>query len=213
MGEVIQMSPELSAVDTALVVIDMQNGFCHPDGSIAQTMPIDANSKVVPVVAGLVSAAHAAGMTVFWSIQEHIANDVSIDRSWLDNPQAELLVPPCLRGSWDSELLDDLSPLVHENDVKIVKHRASAFYGTGLEVELRMRGITHLVICGVTTSYCVDGTVRDAYSRDLGVTVVEDACGTPWPDLHAATMKNISLFHGTVTTSAVVTSALSTIRS
>lgn len=206
------MSTALSALDTALVVIDMQNGFCHPDGSIARAMPIDENAKVIPVVARLVSAAHAAGRTVFWSVQEHIANDVSIDRSRLNNPQAELPAAPCLRGSWDAELVDDLSPLVHENDVRIVKHRASAFYGTGLEVELRMRGIKHLVMCGVTTSYCVDGTVRDAYSRDLGVTVVEDACGSPWPDLHAATMKNISIFHGTVTTSADVIGTLSTTR-
>lgn len=203
------MSTALSAVDTALVVIDMQNGFCHPDGSIAQAMPIDENAKVIPVVASLVSAAHAAGLTVFWSLQEHIANDVSIDRSRLDNPQAELTVPPCLSGTWDAELVDDLAPLVRKDDVRIVKHRASAFYGTGLEVELRMRGIRQLIICGVTSSYCVDGTVRDAYSRDLGVTVIEDACGSPWPDLHAATMKNISIFHGTVTTSAAVIDSLS----
>jgi ureidoacrylate peracid hydrolase len=206
------MSAALTVENTALIVVDMQNGFCHPDGSIAQAMPIDENMRVIPMVKSLVDAAHAAGLTAFWSIQEHIADDKSIDRSRLDNPQAALTTPPCLRGSWDAELVDDLVPSVLERDVRIVKHRASAFYGTSLEVDLRMRGIRQVIVCGVTTSYCVDGTVRDAYSRDLGVIVAGDACASPWPDLHAATLKNIAIFHGTVSDTRSLISSLSAIQ-
>ncbi|MBO9521370.1 MAG: cysteine hydrolase [Nocardioidaceae bacterium] len=183
---------------TALVVVDMQNGFCHPDGSVARAMPVDANRAVIPRIEQLVRAAREAGLLVVWSRQEHLRGDVSIDRSHLDNPQARLADPPCLAGTWDAALIDELAPLAQEDDLHVVKHRASAFYGTNLEVGLRMRGIRRLIVTGVTTSYCVDATVRDAYARDLGVFLVEDACGSPWPDLHEATVRNTAIFHGVV---------------
>ncbi|WP_283136383.1 isochorismatase family cysteine hydrolase [Rhizohabitans arisaemae] len=199
-------APQTERIDprsSALIVVDMQNGFCHPDGTVAQAGPVDAHRAVIAPVARLAQACHEAGIPVFWSLQEHFEGDVSIDRSRLDNPQARLPQPPCLRGTWDAELVDELRDLAH-GDVHIVKHRASAFYGTGLEVELRMRGVRTVVVTGVSTSYCVDATIRDAYARDLGVIVVEDACASPWPDLHAATMKNAAIFHGTVTNTAHV---------
>lgn len=182
---------------TALIVVDMQNGFCHPDGALAQVMSVKETSSVIPGVRDLVEAAHDAGVPVIWSHQEHIRGDRSIDRSRLDNPQAELRDPPCLQGTWDAELVDELAA-ISADDIHVVKRRASAFYGTGLELELRLRGLDTVVIAGVTTSYCVDGTARDAYCRDLGVIVVGDACASPWPDLHEATLKNVATFLGTV---------------
>lgn len=191
---------------TALVVIDMQNGFCHPDGSLAAVMSVAETSAVIPSIRRLVEAAHAAGVAVIWSHQEHIPGDRSIDRTRLDNPQADLREPPCLAGTWDAELVAELGSLA-AGDIHVVKRRASAFYGTGLELELRLRGLDTVVIAGVTTSYCVDGTARDAYSRDLGVIVVGDACASPWPDLHAATLKNIATFLGSVASTEETVSA------
>lgn len=194
---------------TALVIIDMQNGFCHPEGSLAAVMSVAETSSVVSPVRELVEAAHSAEIPVIWSHQEHVRGDRSIDRSRLDNPQAALREPPCLQGTWDAELVEELGALAAD-DIHVIKRRASAFYGTGLELELRLRGLDTVVIAGVTTSYCVDGTARDAYSRDLGVIVVGDACASPWPDLHAATLKNVATFLGTVATVAEVTAAFAT---
>ncbi len=196
--------------DAALIVIDMQNGFCHPEGSVAKAMDIEDNLAVIPVIGRLVDAAHEWGLPVFWVTQEHLADDRSIDRSRLKNPQTELSLPPCVRGSWDAELVDELRERVTPDDVRIVKHRASGFYGTGLEVDLRMRGIREVLICGVSSSYCVDGTARDACSRDLRVTVIEDGCASPWRDLHEATMKNVSIFLGTVESSDSILKAIQT---
>ncbi|WP_162186160.1 isochorismatase family cysteine hydrolase [Amycolatopsis jejuensis] len=194
---------ELDSRSTAVIVVDMQNGFCHPDGTVAKAGPIDPLRAVIPNVTALVQAAHGARMPVFWSIQEHLPQDVSIDRSRLTNPQAELADPPCLQGTWDAELIDEFLDLAR-NDTRIVKHRASAFYGTGLELQLRMRGIGTVIVCGVSSSYCVDATVRDAYARDLQVIVARDGCASTWPDLHEASMKNHAIFHGTVTDSDTI---------
>ena len=193
---------------SALVVVDMQNGFCHPQGTVGSTMSVEAHREIIPRVAELVAAAHAAGLPVVWSRQEHRRDDVSINRSRLDNPQIRVGDPACLQGSWDAELIDELVQLVDADDIVVVKRRASAFYGTSLEVELRMRAIRTLVFTGVSTSYCVDASVRDAYARDLSVVLVEDACASPWPDLHEATMKNAALFHGTVTVTSRVVAEL-----
>ena len=52
--------------DAALIVIDMQNGFCHPEGSVAKAMDIEDNLAVIPVIGRLVDAAHEWGLPVFW---------------------------------------------------------------------------------------------------------------------------------------------------
>lgn len=181
-----------------LLVVDMQNGFCHQDGTVAQQLDISAHRSVVPRIASIVTAAHNAGTPVFWSRQVHFPDDATRARHRVSIHTAKLGYVPCLRGTWDAELLDELAALVGDDDLVFTKHRASGFYNTTLEVELRMRAIDTLIITGVSTSYCVDATIRDAYARDFDLFIVEDACAAPWQDLHDATMKNAGLFHGEV---------------
>jgi ureidoacrylate peracid hydrolase len=193
---------------TAVLVVDMQNGFCHPEGAVGARLDITRHQAVVPRVAELVRLAHRLGLRVFWSRQEHWADDASRPRHRLATHLAKLDYIPCLRNSWDSELLDEMKALVGEDDVVFTKHRASAFYNTTLEVALRMAGIDTLVICGVTTNYCVDSTIRDAYARDFDLLIVDDACGAPWPEIHEAVMKTAAIFHGTVVSTAEALAAL-----
>jgi ureidoacrylate peracid hydrolase len=183
---------------TALLVVDMQNGFCHREGSVGQKLDISHHETIIPRIAELAEAVHRAGMPVFWSRQEHTPFDVTREQHRVEIHTSKLEYIPCLRGTWDSELLDELKPLVAEDDLVFTKHRASCFYNTNLEVELRMRGIDTLIITGVSTNYCVDASVRDAYARDLDLYIVEDACACAWPDLHDAVMKTNAIFHGEV---------------
>jgi ureidoacrylate peracid hydrolase len=74
-----------------------------------------------------------------------------------------------------------------------------------------MRGIDTLIVTGVTTNYCVDATVRDAYARDFDLYIVEDACGCPWPDIQEAVMKTNAIFHGEVVSTADALAALEAI--
>ena len=197
---------------TALLVVDMQNGFCHREGTIGKSnLDVRINEPIIPRIAELVRATHRAGMPVLWSRQEHTPFDVTRSRHRVDTHTAKLEFIPCLRGTWDAELLDELKGLVGDDDLVFSKHRASCFYNTNLELELRMRGIDTLTITGVSSNYCVDSTIRDAYARDLDLYIVENACSCPWPELHDAVMKTNAIFHGEVVSTEEALGALEAI--
>jgi ureidoacrylate peracid hydrolase len=82
----------------------------------------------------------------------------------------------------------------------IEKCRYSAFYNTNLEVLLRNRGITTLVLTGVVTNVCVESTGRDAWHRDFDVIVVSDATAGYSEELHEAALKNVAYHCGAVCT-------------
>ena len=197
-AENVNVAPKLLP-HSALLVIDMQNGFCHPDGSAASAgHEIAPQRSVLPRVRALVRAAHESGLPVFWSRQEHLADDVTRRDHALPTHIEKGHYLPCVRGTWDAEIISELSDLITDDDVVFVKHRASCFFNTVLELELRMRDIGMILVTGVATNYCVDATIRDAYAHDLDLFVIEDGCACSYPDLHEATMKNVELFHGRV---------------
>jgi ureidoacrylate peracid hydrolase len=188
-----------------LLVVDMQNGFCHQEGALGRSpLPVEYNVAIIPRVAALVEAAHGAGLPVFWSRQEHTEFDAARPRHRIRTHLAKIEAIPCLRGTWDAEIVDELKPLIEDGDLVFSKHRSSCFYNTTLEVELRMRAIDTLIVTGVSTNYCVDSSIRDAYARDFDLIIVEDGCSCNWPDLHEATMKTSAIFHGEVMSTADV---------
>ncbi|MEE8601376.1 cysteine hydrolase family protein [Euzebya tangerina] len=162
--------------DTVLLVIDMQNGFCHPDGSFG-TLDMDV-SMTGGAIAGcktLVAAAREAGVPVVWT--RYVYRPDYADGGVL---VADLL--PAIKdirsledGTWDAEIVDDLPPA--EGEEIIDKNRYSAFYGTRLEPYLTSQGIRNIVLCGVTTNMCVETSARDAAQRDYRTVVVSDATG------------------------------------
>lgn len=80
---------------------------------------------------------------------------------------------------------------VEDHDIVITKHRVSALYGTDLEVILRANDVEHVVICGVSTSFVVESTVRDLHDRDYSATVIADACNASSEEAHIASLKNM----------------------
>lgn len=206
-----EISPEAYG-STAVLVVDMQNGFCHRQGTLGTSkLGVGLVEPIVPRISALVEAAHAAGLPVLWSRQEHTEHDVTRPRHRVRTHLAKLDYVPCLRGTWDAALLDELQAIVGDDDLVFPKHRASCFHATTLDLELRMRGIDTLIITGVSSNYCVDSTIRDAYARDYDLYIVEDACACPWQDLHDATMKTAAIFHGEVVATADVLAALATV--
>lgn len=200
----------LDPTGAALLVVDMQNGYVHPNGDIGRRGQGAALQAVVPAVGRLVDLAHGAGLDVCWSRQEHLADDATrrVRRLQSHHHGEGRTHSPCLRGTWDAEIEGSLAARIGPSDYVFTKHRASCFYNTSLEVMLRMRAVNLLVVCGVTTNYCVDSTVRDAYARDLEVVVVGDACAALDGDLHDATLRNTALLHGKVVSLAELGAAL-----
>jgi nicotinamidase-related amidase len=77
-------------------------------------------------------------------------------------------------GSWGTEFADFSES--KDNEIKIIKHRVSAFFNTRLNALLSSNQIKHVVIAGCSTDLSVQSTARDAHDRDFKVTVVIDAC-------------------------------------
>ncbi|MET0192895.1 MAG: cysteine hydrolase [Hyphomicrobiaceae bacterium] len=89
-------------------------------------------------------------------------------------------------------------------DLDIVKHRVSAFWGTELDMILRARGIDKIYVSGVSTTYAVSSTVREAHDRDLDIVLIEDLCAAGSLAEHEAAIAALSPLCGTVTGSAEV---------
>ena len=104
----------------------------------------------------------------------------------------------CPPDSWKTEFFGDVQPLPDEPIV--TKHRYNAFHGTDLDLILRTHGIRTLVTTGVATNVCVETTARDGFVRDYYILFPKDGTATWSLAAHEATLRNIGLFFGEVTT-------------
>jgi ureidoacrylate peracid hydrolase len=181
---------------TAVLVIDMQNGFCHPEGSLPSAgLGLPNMEKVVTANAELLAEARATGLPVIYT--RHVFRE-----DLLDVPaRVRGLMPtdpkPLVRGSWDADVIDELEPA--PGDRIIDKNRYDAFLYTDLEVVLRAMGIRRLLVTGVVTSVCVESTVRSAEQRDFEVFVASD-CTSAQDEAHEPALAAMAAVFATVGT-------------
>jgi len=156
---------------SVLLVIDMQNAYCHPDGAFARNAPDPLIcGRVVPACARLIALARAAGVPVVHVAKVSFADTIptiSFHNTQRTGPQR------MVQGGWDAAIVDELAPAPGE--VVLFKPAYSAFFGTGLDSVLQRLAPRRIVVIGVTTSICVETTVRDAAQRAFDVDVVRDA--------------------------------------
>jgi ureidoacrylate peracid hydrolase len=216
-GECMPTLPfEIDPARTALLVIDMQNGFGAPEGTLGKAgFDISMTRGMIPHIQSLLDAARAVGMHVFWSRQVHYPDDRTRDQRLIPGHLARgagrsML---CARNTWDAELIDELAPYVRPEDDVIEKHRASCFYSSTFEAKLRIHGIQMLIVTGTTASFCVDSTIREAYARDFDVLVPADAISDTEIEATRAVLRSTERFHGFVTTTEDVLAALARLRS
>jgi Amidases related to nicotinamidase len=159
---------------TAVVVVDMQNGFCHPDGSL-HAPPSEA--AVEPVTA-LVDRARSAGARVVYTRDVHPPEQFD-DAHYYD--EFERWGEHVVEGSWETELVDALGPADDEREHVVEKHTYDAFHETELDGWLSARGVDDLLVCGTLANVCVLHTAASAGLRDYRPVVVEDALGFVQP--------------------------------
>ena len=179
---------------TALLVIDVQNYCCHPDG--AEFDGFDETAKretygyyfdrldtvVYPNTRRLQEAVRAGGGEVTFTVVESLTQD-GRDRG-LDYKITGINVP---KGSWDAQVIDAIAPVGDE--IVIPKTASSVFNATNIEYVLRNLGVEYLIICGTVTDQCVDTAVRDACDKGFLVTLVGDCCATYSQERHDASMR------------------------
>lgn len=196
----------LSRSATALVVIDMQNGFLDQKGSMAKIgLPYQELQGAVEGCSRLVEAAHQAQVPVIYT--RYVYEPGFTDGGLLPTELVPAMkdVNSLVRGTWDAEITSALAP--HENEIVIDKSRPSSFYGTRLEPFLTSLGIHSLVLAGVTTNICVETTARDAGQRDYRTYVVSDATAEYEKARHDHALNTIAFTFGWVTTVDDVISA------
>jgi nicotinamidase-related amidase len=185
----------ISPAQTALVVVDMQYVDAHPDWGIGRAAREAGNAEAFaeywPAVEraltaqlSLLEAAHHSRVQVIFTriaTQTRDARDVG--------RQHRLVGLPVPRDSRDACILDELP--VAADDVIFSKVSSSPFNSTAIDRFLRNLDIDTLLVCGVVTNGCVEGTVRDASDLGYQVVMVEDACAAVTPALHQSAITNL----------------------
>jgi ureidoacrylate peracid hydrolase len=177
----------------ALLVVDMQNGFCHPDGSFPKIgRGLEGAMDAVRNAAVAVGQARRANVAVVFT--RHVYRPGRPDEG-----AALIRDSPELAGvgglaveTWDAEVCAELG--CGPDDLVVDKVRFDAFQWTSLEPLLRGLGTTDLLICGVVTNICVETTTRSAFMRDFPVTLLEDCCAAKTRRLHELAIEVLSSY-------------------
>jgi nicotinamidase-related amidase len=183
--EAIELDPRTSA----LVVVDMQRDFVHPDGAL----PVAGAPQTVPRIARLLELARGAGLLVCFTQDSHRDDD----------PEWAIWGRHAERGTPGWEIVPELAP--GPDELVFEKARYDGFYGTSLDHELRVRGIRTVVVCGTVANICVHYTAASAALRWFDVVIPKDATSALDPfDLESSLRQTSFLFNGKITQSAAI---------
>jgi nicotinamidase-related amidase len=168
-----------TAIDprTALVVIDLQRG-------LSSYPTIHPFADVVSNTRRLVDAFRRAELPVVLVTVTFSPDGGDRLRSRTETPARTMPMGPDF-----AQLVPELEP--KPGDILITKRQPSAFYGTELDLQLRRRLVTGIVLTGVSTSNGVDATARGAHERAYNVTFASDAITDMDPVAHDFVMKKI----------------------
>jgi nicotinamidase-related amidase len=172
----------------ALLVIDMQRDFVEP-GGFGETLGNDVSllRAVIPPLQAALAATRDAGITVIHTREGHRPDLSDCPPAKLNRGEPALRIGDpgpkgriLIRGEYGHDIIDELAPA--DGELVIDKPGKGSFYATGLDETLRSRGITSLIVTGVTTEVCVHTTVREANDRGYECLVLADCVGSYFPD-------------------------------
>ena len=180
-------------MNRALLVVDMQNGFCHPEGSFARIgMGLEGADTAVRNAAVAVAQARRAALPVVFTRHLYRPGRADEGRSLKQNSPALAGIDGLQAGTWDAEVVNELG--CGPGDLIVDKVRFDAFQWTSLEPLLRGLDVAELVVCGVVTNICVETTVRSAFMRDFPVTLLADCCAAKTRRLHELSLEVLSSY-------------------
>ena len=183
----------LTGPSCALIIVDVQNDYIHPDGVFAKKGLVSKEMyAMMPNLKSLIERARAQSVPVIFIQTTH--QDETDSEVWLSH-SGGVVNPCCRRGTWGAEFYE-LEP--QPEDIIVNKHRYSAFINTRLETVLRTLKADTAIIAGIMTNVCVESTARDAYARDYFVVLAEDCCAASTRFEHEMTMKNAEQCFGIV---------------
>lgn len=208
MSESIARTHRLDRDLAAVVVIDVQNDFCHPDGAQGRRgRDLSRVDRTVTNIEKLIAGARRNGVPVCYAFTTH--SPLVDSEEWLSRRPAAHGAANCAAGTWGADLYR-LKP--EADDLVIEKHRYSAFLRTDLEQRLKDTGRRSLLFCGYTSNACVETSLRDAVCRDFLATLVSDCCDTYAPEAHERAVRSVEEDFGIVADSAEILRQWETVR-
>ena len=201
---------------TAIIVVDMQNDFCHPNGWLAHVgVDVAPARRPIAPLTRLLPLLRRADVPLIWL-------------NWGNRPDRLNLSPALLHvykptgegiglgdplpangakvlefGSWAAAIVDELA--VDLADIQVPKFRMSGFQDTVLDSILRNLNVTTLLFAGVNADQCVLCTLQSANFLGYDCLLVEDCTATTSPDFcMSATIYNVNQCFGFVVSSKVI---------
>lgn len=196
----------------ALVVIDMQNGFCAPGGSYERFgADISIYREIIPNVKKMIDACHELDIPVFYTKQVREPSGIDLlTRIHRIIPKRRLefseKLRSCVIGTWDAEVIDELAP--SGDDHIVIKRRDSTFQDTEFDLWLKSVGADTVIYTGIDTCICVENSLREGFNRGYDVILVEDAVASAWPHLQKATLEKVKGSFGLTLTADRLTTML-----
>ncbi|RAI45869.1 cysteine hydrolase family protein [Rhodoplanes roseus] len=211
---------EIDLARTALLVVDMQNDFLHPDGWFPQAgIDTAAALAIVPGINGLAAALRLAGVPVVfvnWGVRADVANlpagliakgTRGGTRPGYGDPSPSGRDNILVQGQWGAATIAALP--VAAQDLVVHKHRFSGFHDNELDSVLRARDVTTLLFAGINTDRCVFATLTDASFRGYDCVLLSDLCATVSPTSVTDTILTLTdLLYGAVASGAALQAAL-----
>lgn len=210
----------LDLAKAAMLVIDMQNDFCHPDGWLAH-IGVDVTPARAPIgpLQGLLPVLRRLEVPILWvnwgnrpdllnisAGLRHVYNG-SGNGVGLGDPLPKNGAPVLQKDSWAAAVVDELEQ--HPQDIKVDKYRMSGFWDTPLDSILRNLGRTTLFFGGVNADQCVMATLQDANFLGYDCILVSDCTATTSPEYcWQATVYNVNQCFGFVAHSHAILDAV-----
>lgn len=185
------MEPQYSAI----LVIDMQNDFCHEQGEFGKSgQSLSAIHDMAGRLGKFVDFAREHGVAIV-HVRSYLDEKFLTAPAIARNKQLGRDKGICLEGSWGAEFFEILPAKV---DTIVTKHTYSAFIDTDLKETLWEKGIQSLFVTGVLTNVCCESTLRHGFMLGFYTFLVEDCCASVDERAHLAAVENVQKYFGWV---------------
>lgn len=181
---------------TALIVVDVQNDFLHPQGMVAKkgTDLTDARLRLTRIKEVI---EYARQKKMFIVYLQQVQSKATFLPAWWEHWKS-LIVE---ENTWGAEILEEFQPLINEHELVVVKRLYDGFNNTDLDFVLKARGIKTMVSVGYNTNCCVESTVRTGFEKGYYQVVLSDCTySLRGEEIHRAALFNFDKLFGKVIT-------------
>lgn len=156
----------------AVITLDIINDICDPKGKVARYPDRIAKNRIIDNINVITSWGRKKECLI-----AHVR--LGFRKNYLDSSSKSPVFKNAKSNmalaidEWGGQFCNELQ--IQPNDIQIIKHRVSAFYGTDLDLILRANAVEELILVGVATNNAVELTAREAHDRDFRIQIIEDA--------------------------------------